>query len=296
MFPRRRARRQTCGTHRATSPRAVVAATAGRPAKSRLTTAHTMMRKWRRRETGDAMIRPQMPVSATRLRRSVSGPGHSLAAAAMERCPLLLQVVPGVSSLPCLCSSTASSQQRPTPAAAQDATTWRLTSATAQSPNLPAMLGEAPGQTRADPAIPRPTSSIPSARGNIPGVALMRPVMRASAPSPSEPAKQRLARPGLMSAWVSKQCRRSLAMHAWFRRQLKDHSRSPRAKVLVLLPRLFLGLLRAGEWSRVRLPLQLVLLSFRGMLIRTIRWSHLPSRHERVRGTAGQTWNVSACW
>ena len=30
-------------------------------------------------------------------------------------------------------------------------------------------------------------------------------------------------------------------------------------KVLVVLPRLCLGLLRTGEWPRVRLPLQLVL-------------------------------------
>ena len=83
------------------SPREVGAVTAGRLAKIRRTTARTVMRKRRPRETGDAMIRPQMPVSVTRLKRSVPGPGRSLAAAAMERCPLLLQVVPGVSSLPC---------------------------------------------------------------------------------------------------------------------------------------------------------------------------------------------------
>mmetsp|Transcript_21315 Transcript_21315/g.50714 ORF Transcript_21315/g.50714 Transcript_21315/m.50714 type:complete len:222 (-) Transcript_21315:495-1160(-) len=62
------------------------------------------------------------------------------------------------------------------------------------------MLGEAPGRTRADPVIPRPTSSIRSARGNTPGVALMRPVMLVSAPSPRRPVKQLLARPGPMSA------------------------------------------------------------------------------------------------
>ena len=198
MFPRRRARPRTCGMHLATSPREVDAATAGHPAKSRRTIAHTVTRKRRPRETGDAMIRPQMPATATRLKRSVPGPGRSLAAAAMERCPLLPQVVPGVSSSPCLCSSTASSQQKPTPA--PDATTLRLTDATARSPKQSAWLSKVIGLTRADLVIPRPTSNIPIARGNTLGVALTRPVMLVSAPCPSEPATQRRASSGHMSA------------------------------------------------------------------------------------------------
>jgi len=56
MFPRRRARHRTCGTHRATSLREVDAATAGRPAESRQTIALTAM-WWQlsRRRTGVAM-------------------------------------------------------------------------------------------------------------------------------------------------------------------------------------------------------------------------------------------------
>ncbi|CAE7868563.1 unnamed protein product, partial [Symbiodinium necroappetens] len=48
--------------------------------------------------------------------------------------------------------------------------------------------------------MPPPTSSIPIARGNIPGVALMRPVMLVSVPCPSGPATRRRAKPGHMSA------------------------------------------------------------------------------------------------
>ena len=140
--------------------------------------------------------------------RTRLGPTNASTATWMRR--HLLRDGQQVSSLPCWCSSLGSSWQMPTPAPARDATTWRLINATAQSPNLPAMLGEAPGRTRADPVIPRPTSSIPIAKGNTPGVALMRPVMLVSAPSPRRPVKQLLARPGPMSAWVSKQGHPSL--------------------------------------------------------------------------------------
>ena len=107
-----------------------------------------------------------------------------------------------VSSLPCWCSSLGSSWQMPTPAPAQDATTWRLTDATARSPKHSAWLGKVIGLTRADRVMPPPTSSIPIARGNTPGVALMRPVMLVSVPCPSGPATRRRAKPGHMSVWV----------------------------------------------------------------------------------------------
>ena len=71
-----------------------------------------------------------------------------------------------VSSLPCWCSSLGSSWQMPTPAPAQDATTWRLTDATARSPKHSAWLGKVIGLAHADPVMPPPTSSIPIARGN----------------------------------------------------------------------------------------------------------------------------------
>jgi len=126
------------------------------------------------------------------------GPTNASTATWMQR--LLPRVGPRVSSLPCWRSFLGSSWQMPTPARARDATTRRLIDATARSPKQSAWLGKVTGLTRADPAMPPPTSSIPIARGNTLGVALMRPVMRASAPSPSGPATRQRARPGPMSA------------------------------------------------------------------------------------------------
>ena len=125
------------------------------------------------------------------------GPTNASTATWTQR--LLPRVGPRVSSLPCWRSFLGSSCQMPTPARARDATTRRLIDATARSPKQSAWLGKVTGLTRADPAMPPPTSSIPIARGNTLGVALMRPVMRASAPSPSGPATRQRARPGPMS-------------------------------------------------------------------------------------------------